>query len=768
MNLSSPLGPAASAPPPLFDRGQAGLAPPPPPVDDGDEIDLRALLRKLWRGKWIIAVTTVAAASLALVAALMATPVYTASAKILFDVPQLNVVNVEELLISGDRSRDGVTNEMEVLRSTRLAAAVIETLDLQADPAVNPALRPASASLLDRIRGFAVDGLRAVGALPPPDAGPVDLEERARRDVMAMVDYLRGGLALRPVAGSRVVELSFTAGDPRRAAAIANAYAEQYLAQEVAAKREAARGATEWLRERVVDLQGRVEAAETAVEAARAAVTEAAGQSARITAQQLDALNAAFAAARAERLRIQTRHERVAAALAEGDGFAAISDFRAGPLFATLLTERRALEQRRAALLATQAVDSAAVAWVDEALARLDAEMAGEAARVVEALGADLAIARAQEAALAAEVDRLERSVIDQSAGEVRLRQLEREAEASRGLYENFLIRFKETDEQQALQGAEARILSPAEPPLAADARGRSRMVLLAAFGGGLLGVGVVFLLDRLNATFRGVDELEAETGLTVLGALPTLGADRPCRAVLDYVRGKPGSRLAEAVRNLRTSILFGDLERPPQVVMFTSATPKEAKSTTALLVALTSRQMGRSTVIVDCDLRLPALSALFDADARKSAGLLALLAGRTALDEAVIQDEETGLHALMVCAGDREIGLNAADALSSPRFAALIEELRGRYDLVVLDTPPSLAVADPRIIAASADAVVFAVRWGQTARDVVAAGLRELLSVRAPVLGLALTMVDEARAAGYGARRDGYYRNRYGAYFKN
>jgi len=737
-------------------------------ADDGDEIDLNALLRKLWRGKWIVAITLTAAACLALVAVLMSTPVYTTATKILFDVPRLNVVNVEDLIVSRDPGRDGVNNQMEVLRSSGLAAAVIGKLRLMENPAFNPALRPAEPGVIERVRGFATDQLRAIGALPPPDPAPLDAEEQAQRALLGAIDVLRVGLTLRPVPMSRVVELSFTAGNPRLAAAIANAYGEQYLELEVAARRDAARGATAWLRERVADLQRRVEDAETAVERARAQVTQAAGQSARITAQQLDAINAALAAARAGRLQIQTRHDRVATALAAGEDLASVTDFRVGPLFATLLTERRALEQRRAALLTTQAAESPSVGWVDEALARLDAEMRAEAANAVAALGNDLMIARAQEAALAGEVDALERSVIDQSAAEVQLRQLEREAEASRALYENFLLRFKQTDEQQTLQGAEARILSPAEPPLAADSRGRGRIVLIAAFGGALLGVGIVFLLDRLNDTFRNIDELEAETGLPVLGALPVLGSDKPCREVLDYVRAKPGSSLAEAVRNLRTSILFGDLERPPHVVMFTSATPREAKSTTSLLIALTSRQMGRSAIIVDCDLRRPALSALFDADNKKKAGLLAVLAGRASLDEAIIEDPATGLHALMVCAGDRATGMNAADALSSPRFAELIETLRGRYDLIVLDSPPTLAVADPRIIAASADAVIFAVRWGKTPRGTVAAGLRELTSVRAPVAGLALTLINETQAAGYGARRYGYYRNRYAEYFKN
>ena len=349
-----------------------------------------------------------------------------------------------------------------------------------------------------------------------------------------------------------------------------------------------------------------------------------------------------------------------------------------------------------------------------------------------------------------------QKAVLAQARSEIRLRQLEREAEASRALYETFLGRLQETQEQQSLQNADARVLSRAEPPTAPDAAGRARIVLAAAFGGALLGAGVIFLLDRLNNTFRSVGELEASTGLPVLASIPSLGTRKKRPYILDFIRSRPNSSLAEATRNLRTSILFSDVKTPPRVVMFTSAVPGEGKSTTSLLVALTSSQMGKSAIVVDCDLRLPTIAESFGTD-DASHGLLSVLAGETALDKAIHRDPHSTLHALTTRPAEVRGRVIAADILASEQFRRLVRELREKYDLVILDSPPTLAVTDARIVAALADTVVFAVRSGQTPRDETLAGLRELQSVRAPIAGVVLTMVDEKRGGLYGYRSYGY-----------
>jgi capsular exopolysaccharide synthesis family protein len=247
-----------------------------------------------------------------------------------------------------------------------------------------------------------------------------------------------------------------------------------------------------------------------------------------------------------------------------------------------------------------------------------------------------------------------------------------------------------------------------------------------------------------------------------VVASLPLIrpGAKR---SVVAEVRDRPASPLAEAVRHLRTSILLSNLDHPPKVVMITSAVPGEGKSTTSALLALTGTTAGQSAVVVDGDLRHSALSAMLGGDAaERGPGLVGVLEGSASLSDAVVTDGTTGLQVLPTGAGDRLTGVNAADVLASQRFHRVVDELRARYDLVVLDTPPTLAVTDARIVSTLVDAVVFAVHWDRTPRAAALDGLRELYSVDAPVIGTTLTLVNEAKAARYAYGGYGAYYGKY------
>ena len=234
---------------------------------------------------------------------------------------------------------------------------------------------------------------------------------------------------------------------------------------------------------------------------------------------------------------------------------------------------------------------------------------------------------------------------------------------------------------------------------------------------------------------------------------------------MISQFRENPNSALAEAVRNLRTSIMLSSRMR--KICMITSAVPTEGKSTTSMLLALTTVATGKSAIIVDCDLRLPSLATLIKRSDDEAPGLFALLEGKAVLDQAIYVDEETGLHILTGRSREYRAGANAADILASGRFQEIIEELKARYDFVILDTPPALAVTDARIIATLADVVVFAVRWDGTPQGAVKEGVRELRSVRAPLIGMVMTMVNQTKADQY--NYGGYhYSNRYRNYYQS
>lgn len=734
--------------------------------------NLRAQIGTIWRGRWIIVICTVVALVIGFLAVSQLKPSYRTSGKVLFEAKRANITDMEDVVVGPDYSRDSLVNEVQILSSTNLIDRVVEKLNLERYPEFNPSLRGEDKSMAAILRSLlnwrtyiSPSLLADLGIIPPSEPAFVDEAVRERRKRLAVISNVLDGLSLQPIPNSRVIQVSFEGSRPDLTARIVNTIAEQYIVDQLEAKLTATRRASEWLAERTDELGDRLREAELEVEQARAELTTDSGQTSEVTRQQLSQINSALTAARAQRAQLEVQYKSVADALNnENVDLGAVTMFRNSPVIQQLRREESDLRSRDASLAAL-ASGHPRRQEIAVSLREVRSNIREEAQRIATALQSSLEDALNGETRLEEEIGELEATEQEQRRGEIRLRQLERQAQANRVLYETFLARLQETSQQESLQTSDVRILTPAEVPNSPVATAKNRILAMALILGGGLGVGVVFLLDRLNNTFRGVDQVQSFTGLPVLASLPSVGGKVSRSEVVRNLRDKPNGALAEAVRNMRTSVLFSSSGNPPRVVMFTSSTPREGKSTSALLMALTSQQMGRSAIIVDCDLRLHALSTLVRTDDERP-GLLAVIEGRASINDAVHVDPETGLHILTAQPGERDKAPSAADTVSSQGFASLVDHLSQAYDLVILDTPPVLVVTDPRIVGRLADAIVYAVRWDYTPRGAVLEGLREMRSVSSPLAGIVLTMVDSERVAGYAYESYGYYRSRYMDYY--
>tara|TARA_R110002049_G_scaffold23781_3_gene84429 strand:- start:31832 stop:34138 length:2307 start_codon:yes stop_codon:yes gene_type:complete len=740
--------------------------------NDGEEqsIDLRSILMTVWRGKWVIAISTLTAVVLAIMSVSQAGPIYRAQAKVMFGFQRTNLTDMQSVLVDQKFDTAAIQDQIEILKSTVLTERVIDHLNLDENPRFNPTLQTPVPSLRSRLSEFVT--------LPPEisdlfqntddDALPrsqPDPEEYQRQIRLAVINNVLANLRLLPVGQSKVIAIVYSSDDPRLAARVANSYAEQYIVDQLEAKMEATSAATEWMAKRVQDLRTRVADAEEAIEIAMMELAGDSTQSLEVTQRQLEALNASLSTTTAERSRLQVLHDRLTAAIENEMDLGTISEFRASALIQRYRAQEVELLSKRSALESSVSASHPSIARIDQQIAEVRRNITEEAGRILSATFLDLQATIAQEQSLIDEVQSLEQEVVGQTSSQAQLRQLEREAEASRSLYNTFLARLQETTAQEDLQQADARLLSPAEIPLYPEQVAKRRTVLVLSALGALVGIGMAFLLDRLNNTFRSAAQLESVTNVPLIGVLPAIGSRMKRKDVIQHLRDKPGSALVEAVRNLRTSILFSNIDTPPKVVMFTSSVPREGKSTTSMLVAMTSQQMGKSAIIVDCDLRLPALAGLINNNGTEH-GLLSVLDGSSTISEAVYKDPNTGLDVLTTAGNPMNSGINAADILSSNKFKVLIEELSQTYDLVILDTPPALVVADARIVSQVADAVVYTVQYDRTPRGAVLEGLKDLRSLEAPLIGVVLTMVNESRASQYSYDGYTYYKGQYREYY--
>ncbi|EAR52956.1 hypothetical protein OG2516_10851 [Oceanicola granulosus HTCC2516] len=683
-------------------RHLAQIQPVPRPAPADDYIDVGAHLATIWRGKIVV----LAAALLALLLGvayvrLVAKPVYRATAVVKLETQQENIVALDSLFTGMSGNASEVNTEVEVLRARTLMGQVVDALDLRADPEFNAALRQP---------GLPARLLAGIGSGPgPPPDDPAGVRD-------SVISALLARVSVRNVPQSLVFQITVESEAAQKAALVADTIAELYIADQLRMKARAMEEATGWLSQRVDELQRQLEAAEAARARFSASTSLVSAEALQQLERQIKDLRNLIVEADAAATEAAAR---VATLLAAPDRPARVSLAGDGEL-------TRLLDRIDGSAAAARAFDARFEAVVQRA------ELAAD--RAMQQL----------EALKATEAD-LQRRVSAQADDLIRLQQLSREAEAIRLLYEHFLTRLNETDAQRGTQRPDSRILSHAVVPTA-PAAPREFLVLAGAGVLGLL-VGTVLVLwqEARSSGFRSARELEAATGLGVLGQVPLI-PERGRRRTLRYLARNPASAAAEAVRNLRTSVLLTNVDDPPKVIVSTSAMPGEGKTTNSLALAQNLAGMGRRVLVLEGDIRRRTFSHYLDG--LEPIGLVSVLSGTVTLREAVQAVPELGVDILL----GEQSDTNAADLFSSDRFRTLTADLRERYDFIIIDTPPVLVVPDGRILAQVADAVLFTVRWDSTSRAQVEEAMRLFQMSQQRVTGFVLSQISPR-----GMRRYGY-----------
>ncbi len=736
-----------------------------PSALDGPVIDLRGIFSTLWRGKWIIGICALIMLAISYVFVSGFQPQYWASSKVMFGEQRSFGLDLQGgAYPETDFDTEALQNELEVLRSAKLAERVVDALELDKHPHFNPTLQVQQPSNIAYFLSMLPFNLERFFI---PEEGPeLPQAERERAERQFLIRRIQDNLNLAPVPRSRVIQLSFVSTDAQLSADVVNAVSRQYTIAQLEAKLTEARAATEWVSAQVLELRDRLTGSENAVEDARERLDESSGQSVDVTRQQIQGVTAQLTTARKEASSLGAQFDRILAAQAEGTDIGSVPEFRASRILEGYREEENELLAQKKSLSRNLAEGHPALLKLDAQLKEVQSKKARETEGIVESIQIALDAAQTEQSNLEFELNDLQDVSQRQSRGLLELRQLEREAEANRLLYENFLNKQRELAATKELDGPSIRVLSDAFKPILPAGQREKLIMAVAALLGAMLGAAIVLLLDFLNNTFRAAAQLEAQIKLPVLGTIPAAGARIPTAEVMRRFLKRQNSSLAEAVRNLRTSVLFSNVDTPPKVVMVTSSTPREGKSTTSLLMAMTSAQMGKKTILVDCDLRRPALADVFEKRRDEEPGFFSIIQGTAVLEDAVYTDPATGLDVLMNKDSERPEKINAADILASNRFKDLVKVLSREYDMVILDTPPALVVTDARVISSLVDAVIYVVRWDKTPRGAVTDGINELSTVDAPVIGTVLSMINEAKAAKYVYEGQNYYPGQHREYY--
>jgi len=398
-------------------------------------------------------------------------------------------------------------------------------------------------------------------------------------------------------------------------------------------------------------------------------------------------------------------------------------------------------------------------------LAEINSQITQEMGRDIGNLQSEDQIARQRVASLESSLAGAKGTLIGNNAASVELDDLQRRADATSTLYNSLLTRAKQVSVDQGGDDSNSRVVSHAKIPVKPSSPNKMIGVALAAVLGLVFGAGVAAALELLEGGVATSEGVEQRFGIACLGSVPLLestleGGRRTSRSPAEYLTQNPLSAYAEALRNLRASIVFSRVDTDVKVICVTSALPNEGKSTTAVCLGEATALAGAKVVVVDCDLRHASISQSLDRE--RTVGLVEVLQGAAKLEDALICDEKSGAWFLPVSSGT----FAPKDMFGSVAMDRLIQDLRRKFEYVILDTAPVIAVADTRVLASKCDVVALLVQWRKTPRKAVQVALSLLNSVGADIAGIALTLVDVRSQSQSGYGDAGYYYKRFQNYY--
>lgn len=721
-------------------------------------IEAREILRMFNRRKWHLIGVTALVCALTALFLLQLVPEYRSTALVMLDTRKAKVTNTTDVLTTGMLDIPAIQTEVEVIRSDSLLGRVVDKLHLDTDPEFGARRPSVVGSMIQQAKSFVARYI----PFQKTAGGPTSDVDAAK---LRAIGVLTRNLLTTVRGRSYVISISVDSSDPRKAKQIVDTIADFYIVDQLQAKLDANKRATDFFNDRLEELKRNVETAEHAVASFREKSGLTIAKDATIASQSLAELNSQLVQARAQRADRESRLVALQQAARNPATMGGVSEVLGNGLIASLRAQEAEVARRVGDLSQRYGDSHPKILQARAEQGQIQGRISQEVAKIINSVQADAEAARSKEAELQAQVDLLERKAGGLSQDEVGLHQLEREAQSSRTVYEDFLKRFKELREQQDIQQPDARLLAPASLPSSPSFPRYGLTMSGALVLGLILGSLVILLLERLDGGFRTGEQIERLTGRPLVGMIPglnrsTLGKLSPARFAIE----KMTSAYAEALRSAYTAMTLGTLDRPPRVVMVTSSLPAEGKSTFACsLAGLVARANGDKKILVmDCDLRRSSVAGTLNVQ-RPEGTIDEYLAGTKTLEEVIGRDEQSGCYYVLA----RSNTPNSAEILDSNAMKSFIAALSKQFDLIFLDTPPLMAVADALVTARLSDYILFLVRWERTPREIAINALR-LFRDLPKNIGVVLVQVDIRRHSKYGYGDYGYYYSKYKDYYSS
>ncbi|CAN7400027.1 polysaccharide biosynthesis tyrosine autokinase [Pseudomonas sp. LjRoot71] len=729
----------------IIERNQSALR----QDESDDEIDLLKLWQTIWRRKWSIMTLVLVVSMVAILVVFSITPIYRAAATLLIEQKSAKVVSIEQVYGLDGAGNEYLQTQFELLKSRALAERVVRQLNLTTHPEFDPRQQPEP--LIDFKALFAnFDFNQAVPVTLPEDleagldATEAEIFDEVTKEFMERI-------SIEPQGKSQLVKVQVDMADARMSARAANALANGFIESQLEATMDMSLTATNWMNSRLGELREKLKVAEDRLQAYREAenLVDVQGVS-TISAAELSLTGERMIDARRQRAEAESQYRQVQAMRGGGwERLASIPAVLGHPLIQQFKAEEAKAKAKYEEMSRRYGARHPAMEAARSDLSAASASLRGQVEQVVAGIERTYQLAAANENSLQASFNKNKTQIQDISRKEFKLRELQREVESNRALYDTFMTRLKETAATSDLESANARVVDQAVVPSKPVKPRKGLIVLIAALLAGFVGVGLTLLLEALNNTFKSTEEVEGRLNIPVLGILPMMKKGERSDLARMFSRDTDKS-FSESIRTIRTGVVLSGIDHPHKVMVITSSIPGEGKSTVSVNLAFALGQMEK-VLLIDADLRRPTLGKSFDFPVG-TPGLANLIAGTAKLDECVKHVD--GID--MIGAGT--VPPNPLELLSSPRFAKALEVLKSKYERIIIDSPPTQAVSDAIVLSTFANSLIYVIKSDATHIPLVEKGVGQLLQNNAPVSGIVLNQVDIKKAKKYGYSYGGYY----------
>jgi len=767
------------------------------------DLDLMHYYRLLLRNLWKIILFSLVVGGFSVFYALSLPPVYFAKTTLLIESHQPNVLSFQDVYQVNTGGRRYLGTQLQILKSRALAERVVDRMKLTRHPLYDFRQAPKEgagfsfASLLELLQTKSTEDEgsspgRHAHALSSGgntlnnsalDESVVALEintlederqqqflEKEEKELenlirleeesieaavkKRVVEVVMRSLLIFPVHGTQLVNIQFSAQDPQLAADISNAFADVYIESHLEAKLEVTQKASAWLSERLGDLRQTLRKSELALQEyrERERLIDTGGVLS-IDVAELEQLTQSLVEASGKKSDAETLYRQMVSSNLSLDRLLALPSVSNNILVQGLI-ESRAAANRRVAELSKRYGKKhprmlSAISDVDQA----ESELRVQVNNVANGVEVNYLASKEAERSLKKQIAGVKRRLQSVSRKNFSLRELEREVEANRQVYEVFLNRGKETNEASNLESVNARVIDGAIPADYPTKPEKKKIVMIAVLFSAVFAAAIVLLLDFLDNTIKSPEDVEERLRVPLLGHLPLDKENKEKTPFLGFLSNANGS-FAEAVRTIRTSFILSGLDKPAKVTVVTSSVPNEGKSTVSLCLSQALSQMEK-VLLIDADMRRPSIGKALDISLL-TPGLSNLIAGTADLEECLtrLPNSEVDIITAGVVLG------NPLDQIAGDQFAGVLDMLKEKYDRIIIDSAPIQAVSDSLVIASHADALIYVVRSDGSSTPVIKRGLRRLSKTSARFSGVVLNQVDVEKVGKESGYDQGYYYN--------